>query len=190
MGTNKPKQPTASGRSPNCLSGRLSTFVSVRDLVHTIAGAENRPPPEVANSLWTLLSEASSVPDWLYRDGDVTSRVSQKAQETGWFALRALREGRACAGDWDIKFGFSLPALRIFFEANGVNLPIIGAPTDAEVLEKKRELVSAGEKFFLVHLVRYFGMDKDRIRRALGRAEKAERDRRASNSSYFLKTRK
>ncbi|MDN7906225.1 hypothetical protein QZM18_19195 [Burkholderia diffusa] len=159
--------------------------MSIHDLVRAIADAENRPPHEVASGLWTLLSESSSVPDWLYRDGNVTSRVSQKAQETGWFALRALREGRACAGDWDIKFGFSLPALRTLFEANGVNLPIIGAPTDAEVLQKKRELVSAGEKFFLARLASHYGIDKDRIRRALARAEKDERDHQPANSSWF-----
>jgi len=164
------------------LSIRRSEFVSIRELVTAIATAEKQPEAQVATVLWNLLAESTSPPEWLQQHDGITYRLEPKAQETGWFALRALREGRECHGAWDRRMGFSLSATRAFFETSGVRMPSLGAPSDAEVLAKKREFVDAGVKNFLVRLEIFFGMDKEAVRRAITRAEKAERKNRTGAS--------
>ncbi|MFM0058701.1 hypothetical protein PQR64_24050 [Paraburkholderia phytofirmans] len=103
------------------LSSRSSEFVSIRQLVFAIAAAEKRQPAEIATSLWNLLSESASAPEWLQHHKGVTYRLEPRAQDTGWFALRALREGRECHGGWDHKIGFSRPRLRSLFESCGLS---------------------------------------------------------------------
>ena len=110
----------------NRLSGRVSEFVSVRQLVFAIADAEQRPTTEIATALWNLLSESDSAPEWLQRHDGVTYRLEHRAQDTGWYALRALREGRDCHGGWDHRMGFSRSQIREFVESRGLSISLVG----------------------------------------------------------------
>ncbi|WP_124529916.1 hypothetical protein [Burkholderia sp. Bp8991] len=114
------------------LSSRRSEFVSIRELVFSIAKVELQPAPEIATTLWNLLNESASPPDWVLHQDGVTHRIDAVGQRTGWFALRALREDRECHGGWDEKMGFVRSEIREFFDSRGLTV----SPIDnSEVIE-------------------------------------------------------
>lgn len=156
------------------LSERPSEFVSIHDLVHALTIAEKCSVQMIAARLWDLLEESESSPQWLMRTSGVTYRPDKPCDRTGLFALRAICEGRECVGGWDRKMGFSLEALRTFFEARDLKMPPLGAPPDAVVLTKFRIEKKAGGKFRM-RTARFFGITVDQVKWAVKRALEAEK---------------
>ncbi|MBN3848354.1 hypothetical protein G3N58_16170 [Paraburkholderia sp. Ac-20342] len=167
------------------LSNRKSEFISVRQLVFAIAEAEKRSPAEIATCLWNLLSESASAPEWLQHQDGITYRLEPRAQDTGWFALRALREGRDCNGGWDHRMGFSRPQLRLFFESCELSMSFEvdnaairnlspGPQRDAAMLETHTRYEKDGKGKHLERTAAHFGCSKTVVTRAIKRARAAQ----------------
>lgn len=167
------------------LSSRSSEFISIRQLVFAIADAEKRSPTEIATGLWNLLSESTATPEWLQHHDGVTYRLEPRAQETGWFALRALREGRECHGGWDHKMGFSRPQMCTFFESCGLAFPFeanqasplrtmpAGTERDAAMLAAHESYRKQGVRDYLARVAEIFDVSTSTVKKCLRRARAA-----------------